>query len=80
MKYIIKIVNLPSVVQSEFYEATQLLFVRKENKNNNFIQQCFTPRHRSAILESIHWMQTAYVVLCQPHHTDTLFSFKSKRK
>ncbi len=35
---------------------------------------------RSAILENIRWTQTAYAVLRQPHHTDMLFSFKSKRK
>ncbi len=39
MKDIVKIVHLPSVVQSECYEATRILFVRKENKNNNFIKQ-----------------------------------------
>ncbi len=39
MKDIVKIVHLPSVVQSEFYEAMRIVFVRKENKNNNFIQQ-----------------------------------------
>ncbi len=36
--------------------------------------------HRSAILENIRWTQTAYVVLCQPRHTDELFSFISKHK
>ncbi len=36
MKGIVKIVHLPSVVQSEFYEVTRILFVQKENKNNNF--------------------------------------------
>ncbi len=35
MKDIAKIVHLPSVVQSELYEATRILFVRKENKNND---------------------------------------------
>ncbi len=30
-------------------------------------------RHTSAILENIRWTQTAYAVLYQPHHTDTLF-------
>ncbi len=30
--------NIGKVVQLEFYEATRILFVRKENKNN-FIQQ-----------------------------------------
>ncbi len=37
MKDIVRILNLPSVVQSELYEATRILFVRKENKNNDFI-------------------------------------------
>ncbi len=32
MKDIVKIVHLPSVVQSEFYEAMRILFVCKENK------------------------------------------------
>ncbi len=36
MKSIIRIVHLPSVVQSEFYEATRTLFVHKDNKNNDF--------------------------------------------
>ncbi len=35
-------------------------------------------RQLSAILENICWTQIAYAVLCQPHHNDTLFSFKSK--
>ncbi len=43
MKDIIKIVHLPSVVQYEFYEATRILFMRKENKNNDFIQQFVSP-------------------------------------
>ncbi len=30
-------------------------------------------RHSSTILENIHWTQTVYPVLCQLHHTDTLF-------
>ncbi len=85
MKSIIRVVHLPSVVQSEFYEATRILFVCKENKNNDekisticllsvSLCQC------SAILESIRWTQTAYVVLCQSQHKDALFSFKSKHK
>ncbi len=48
------------------------LYTKKIKIMNDFIQQL------SAILESIHWTQTAYAV--QPHHTDTLFSFKSKHK
>ncbi len=55
----VRIVNLPSVVQSEFNEATRILFVRKENKND-FIQQYSSPLLQcSAILENIHWMQAA---------------------
>ncbi len=39
MKGIVKTVHLPSVVQSELYEATRIIFVCRENKNNDFIQQ-----------------------------------------
>ncbi len=39
MKSIVRIVHLPSVVQSDCYEATRILFVRKENKNIDFILQ-----------------------------------------
>ncbi len=35
-KSIARIVHLPSVVQSEFYEATRILFKCKENKNKDF--------------------------------------------
>ncbi len=38
MKDIVKIVHLPSVVQSECYEALRIIFVRKENNNYDFIQ------------------------------------------
>ncbi len=31
MKSIARVIHLPSVVQSEFYEATRILFVCKEN-------------------------------------------------
>ncbi len=41
MKSIVRVVYLPSVVQSEFYEATRTLFVCKENKNNYFFFQQF---------------------------------------
>ncbi len=43
-----KIVHVKSVVQPQFYKATRLLFVHKENKNNNYIQQfilCVNLRH-----------------------------------
>ncbi len=68
IKNSVKIVYLPSVVQSEFYDATRILFVRKENKNNDM---CSTIRllsvslcKHSAILESIRWTQSAYTILC----------------
>ncbi len=68
IKTIVRIVHLPSVVQSEFYEATRILFIRKENKNNDIystirllsVSLC----QRSAILESIRWTQSAYAILC----------------
>ncbi len=31
----VRIVHLPSVAQSELYETTRIVFVRKENKNND---------------------------------------------
>ncbi len=37
MKSITRVVRLPSVVQSEFYEATRILFERKENANASSI-------------------------------------------
>ncbi len=46
-----------SVVQSQFYEATRILFVCKKNKNNDFFQQniqngaTLTRRDREEILE-----------------------------
>ncbi len=61
MKSIVKIVHLPSVVQSELYEATRILFVCKENKNNDFIQQFFSFASASyfSISESIRSTQIA---------------------
>ncbi len=38
-KDIVKIVHVTSVVQHSFYEATIMLFLCKENKNDNFNQQ-----------------------------------------
>ncbi len=84
MKSIVRVVHLPSVVESEFYNATRILFVCKENKNNYFFSKmCLlsvSPRHHSAILGIIHWTQAAYALLYQPCCTDALLSFKSKRK
>ncbi len=55
MKSIARIHHLPSVVQYDCYEVTRILFVRKQNKNNDFIQQLGTVmcplRQRSSILE-----------------------------
>ncbi len=54
-KSIVRIVHLSSVVHSEFYDATRILFVCKENKNNFFIQQFVSSLcQRSAILEILH--------------------------
>ncbi len=36
-KDIVKIAHVTSVVQLQFFEAIRILFVCKENKNNNFI-------------------------------------------
>ncbi len=55
MKSIIRVVHLPSVVQSEFYNDENT-FVCKENKINNFLLSV-SPRQRSAILEIIHCTQ-----------------------
>uniref|UniRef100_A0A8C1HTK4 Ubiquitin carboxyl-terminal hydrolase n=1 Tax=Cyprinus carpio carpio TaxID=630221 RepID=A0A8C1HTK4_CYPCA len=42
MRDIVRIVHLPSVSRYEFYEATRILFVREENKNNDLIQKIFS--------------------------------------
>ncbi len=53
MKSIVKKVLPPSVVHLNFMKMTRILFVRKENKNNDFIQQFVAHlRHSSAILEN----------------------------
>ena len=39
MKVIVRILHLPSDVQSGLYEVTGTIFVSEENKNNDFIQQ-----------------------------------------
>ncbi len=38
-KDIVKLVHVTSFFQPEFYENKRILFVRKENKNKDFIQQ-----------------------------------------
>ncbi len=65
------------MVQQSFYEATRILFVCKENKNNDYS----TIRHLRIILvppclrsdPSTHMR-----VLCQQLHVHTLFTFRSK--
>ncbi len=73
MKSIVRIVHLPSVVQSEFNEATRTLFLRKENKTTILFNNSSPLLQRSTILESIRWTQAAFAVLCQPRHKDALF-------
>ncbi len=64
MKSIIRIVHLPSVVQSEFNEATRTLFLRKENKTTNLFNNLSPLVQRSAILENIHWLHAEYALVC----------------
>ncbi len=75
---------LPSVVQYEFYEEPRLLFVRKENKNNDVFSTnrllSASPRQRRATSDTTHQKQAAYALLHLPQRKDVLFSFKSKRK
>ncbi len=68
MKIIVRILHLPS----EFYEATRILIVCKETKNNDFFQKfVFSVSPFCTILENSRWTQTAYALLCQPQHKDT---------
>ncbi len=67
MKSIVRIVHPPSVVQSEFNEATRKLFLRKENKTMSLFNNSSPLVQRSAIFENIRWTQAAYALLCQPH-------------
>ncbi len=69
---------MPSVVQSEFYEATRILFVRKKNLNNdNFFFSTIrllsvSPRQHSAILDITHRTQAAYALLHLPQWKKSL--------
>ncbi len=48
-----KTLHVPSVAQLKLCHATRILFVGKENKSNNFVQQFFSPNlPSSSILES----------------------------
>ncbi len=51
----------------------------KKTKITTLFNNLSPPSQRSAILESIRWTQTAYAVLCQPHHTDTNVVIKAYR-
>ncbi len=64
MKSITRIHHLPLVVQYDCYEVTRILFVWKQNKNNDFIQQLGTVMCplRQRILEIIPLMQNASIV------------------
>ncbi len=78
MKSIAREVHLPAVVQSEFYEATRILFVHKEKKitNNLFSTICLlsvSPRHRSAILNITHRTHAAYALLHPPRMQECVF-------
>ncbi len=66
MKSIARLVHLSSVIQSEFYEATRIIFVRKENKNKTFSinnSSPLCPRQRSAILDITQRTHAAYALL-----------------
>ncbi len=74
MKSSAKVVHLSSVVQSEFYEATRILFVRKENKHDFFINS--SPLcQRSAILDITHRTQAVYALLYPPQCKDVYSTF-----
>ncbi len=79
MTNIFKIIHLPSVVQSEYYEAITIIFVRKENKKINYSTICLirfsvAPFWRiSAELALL--LRSQYALLCQPRHTDKSSTF-----
>uniref|UniRef100_A0A8C1BWF5 N-alpha-acetyltransferase 15, NatA auxiliary subunit b n=1 Tax=Cyprinus carpio carpio TaxID=630221 RepID=A0A8C1BWF5_CYPCA len=67
MKVVIRILHLPSDVQSGLYEATGTLFVSEENKNKDFIQQFLC--QQSPLCLSI----SPYALLYHLRHKDALF-------
>ncbi len=71
MKSIARIVHLPSVVQSELYEATRILLYTKKIKIT-FSTICLlcVLKILEIILEIIHWMQTVYALLYDPQNKD----------
>ncbi len=79
MKNLVKIIHLPSVVLSEYYEATIIIFVRKENKNNDYSTICLlrfsvAPFWRTSA-ELALLLRSQYALLCQPRHTDKSSTF-----
>ncbi len=74
MKGIIKIVHLPTMVQSELYEAKRIALYAKKIKITTLFNKLSPLRYSSAFLENIRWTQTSYAVLCYLRHTDVLFS------
>ncbi len=49
-----KIIHVTSVVQPKFYEATRILFVCQENKNNDFVLQFFSSSSHPPSLWRVH--------------------------
>ena len=72
MNVIVRILHLPSDVQSGLYEATGTLFVSEENKNNDFIQQFLCQQSPLCLSISPY---AAYALLCHPCHIKSLFLF-----
>ncbi len=76
MKSIVRIV-LPSVVQSEFYDADENTFCTQRKFkmafSNGSSPLCLSRQRSAIILEIIHWTQTVYALLYPPQHKDALF-------
>ncbi len=67
-KEVVKIIHVTSVVQPLYYEAMRILFVRKVNKNNDFIERFVSSASPcSAILESITYVNIVYNIFTQIH-------------
>jgi len=70
MNVVVRILHLPSDVQSGLYEVTGILFVSEENKNNNFIQQFLCQQSPLCLSISPY---AVYALLYHPRHKDALF-------
>ena len=70
MKVVVRILHLPSDVQSGLHEATGTLFVSEENKNNDFIQKFLCQQFPLCLSISPY---AAYALLYHPRHKDALF-------